>query len=120
MKRLIAYLTASMFILFATAFATLADTTYKYGDVNQDGVLSINDATDTQRYLAGYFNFTRDMLILSDVDDDNDVSIMDVTLIQMYLARLVDDFPANNEVAPTTPTTPPTDSDGYYDQVVKP
>ena len=119
MKNITAVFTVLIFVLFATAFTTLAETTYKYGDVNKDGVISINDATDIQRYLVGYINFTRDMLILSDVDDDNSVSIMDATLVQMHLARLVEDFPANNNaVVPTT--APATDSGGYYDQVVKP
>lgn len=118
MKKFIAVFTVLTFVLFTTAFTTLAQTSYKYGDVNQDGVISINDATDIQRYLTGYIHFTRDMLILADVDDDDDVSIMDATLVQMYLARLVDDFPSNNTAAPAT--QPATDSDGYYDQVVKP
>ena len=119
MKRITAVFTVLIFVLFATAFATLAETTYKYGDVNKDGVISINDATDIQRYLVGYINFTRDMLILSDVDDDNDVSIMDATSVQMYLAHLIDDFPANNDAVIET-IVPATDAGGYYDQVVKP
>lgn len=117
MKRTIAVLTALTFLMFATAFSTVAKTTYKLGDANKDGSISIADATEIQRYLVDAISADKETVKLYDTDGDGEASIMDVTCIQMYLAHIIDDFPGNNVVAPTSP---PTDSDGYYDQVVKP
>lgn len=116
MKRIIAVSTALIMLIIVSAFAVNAEESYEFGDVNKDGVISITDATDIQRHLAGYITLDDEAAKLADVDNDKDVSIMDATSIQMFLARYIEDFPANN----VTPTTPPTDADGFYDQIVKP
>ena len=61
------------------------------GDANDNGVLSINDATLLQKYLAKIVdNFTNDQVNVSDVNGDGKVSIRDVTTIQMKIAKMID------------------------------
>ncbi len=64
-------------------------TTYKMGDVNLDGVVSIADATAIQFMLAEMGDpFTTLQNTLGDVNGDGVVSIADATAIQFYLAEL--------------------------------
>ncbi len=64
-------------------------TTYKMGDVNLDGVVSIADATAIQFMLAEMSDpFTALQNKLGDVNGDGVVSIADATAIQFYLAEL--------------------------------
>ena len=59
---------------------------YLLGDVNLDGVLSIADATDLQRDLAGLLEFS-DLQTRVSMVDGEDLSIQTVTHIQRYLAE---------------------------------
>ena len=59
------------------------------GDVNGDGVISIADATDLQKYLANIVNFDDEQLAAADADGDGGVSIADATQIQKYLANII-------------------------------
>lgn len=59
------------------------------GDVNGDGVISIADATDLQKYLANIVNFDDEQLAAADADGDGSVSIADATQIQKYLANII-------------------------------
>lgn len=59
------------------------------GDVNSDGVISIVDATDLQKYLANIINFDDEQLAVADTNGDGSVSIADATQIQKYLAQLI-------------------------------
>ena len=64
-------------------------TTYKMGDVNGDGVVSIADATAIQFMLAEMGDpFNERQNTLGDVNGDGVVSIADATAIQFYLAEL--------------------------------
>lgn len=58
------------------------------GDVNQDGILDINDATDIQRYLVGLIELSESQLALADYDENSSINIKDVTKIQIKLAGL--------------------------------
>ena len=65
----------------------------KKGDVNLDGVVSVQDATLVQKYLAGEAEFNSIQEYNSLVsDNDYNVSINNVTAIQKYLANLVTDL----------------------------
>ncbi|MCI6616776.1 dockerin type I domain-containing protein [Ruminococcus sp.] len=57
-----------------------------YGDVDQDGKISIQDATEIQRLGLG-IGATEGSLasVLADVNGDGRISILDVTCVQMYL-----------------------------------
>lgn len=58
------------------------------GDVNGDGKITIDDATDIQKYLANMLAFTDEQKVLADVDKNGKVSIDDVTLVQKVLAGM--------------------------------
>lgn len=60
------------------------------GDVNGDGIISIDDATLIQKYLANMLDFTTEQAAAADVDNNEDITIDDVTLIQKYLAGLAE------------------------------
>ncbi|MCQ2514059.1 MAG: starch-binding protein [Ruminococcus sp.] len=55
------------------------------GDVNQDGGVSISDATEIQRHIVSMVTLTGDALIAADVDQSNKVDVKDVTCIQYFL-----------------------------------
>ena len=61
------------------------------GDVNNDGALTINDATALQKYLAEFIvlDLTDEKTLLqADFDSDGTVTIKDVTAVQRQLAEL--------------------------------
>lgn len=59
------------------------------GDVNNDGKVSILDATVLQKYLAGLDSLSDEQLAVSDTNGDGQVTVLDATAIQKYLANLV-------------------------------
>lgn len=62
------------------------------GDVNMDGAVSITDATEVQKGIAGLLSLNEYQNKLADVNKDGSVSIIDATQIQKYLAGLIDKF----------------------------
>ncbi len=60
------------------------------GDVNGDGVISVLDASDVQKYLVNLINFTDAQKSNADVNGDGAVTIMDSTHIQKYLVGLAE------------------------------
>ena len=66
--------------------ATEPEPVVLYGDVDQDGIISIQDATEIQRMGLG-IGATEGSLasVLADVNNDGRVSILDVTYVQKYL-----------------------------------
>ncbi len=63
-----------------------------YGDVNNDGIISVVDATLIQRYNADLITLTDEQLKCADVNFDGKVDILDSTLICKYVAELIDSF----------------------------
>lgn len=59
---------------------------FKMGDVNSDGVVSIFDVTEIQKYAARFIDFTELQLMVSDVNHDGHVDVLDATLLQRYVA----------------------------------
>ena len=59
------------------------------GDVNGDGTVNINDATDIQRHLAELTTLTDSELAAADTNGDGKVNINDATHLQRYLAELI-------------------------------
>lgn len=59
------------------------------GDVNFDGVVSIIDSTEIQKFLAGLIDFTAEQLHFADINGDGVVSVIDATDIQKSLAGLI-------------------------------
>ena len=62
--------------------------TYQPGDVNKDGVISIQDATYLQRFLAEY-DGVEVTLELGDVNGNGRITIKDVTAIQKIVAEMI-------------------------------
>ena len=62
------------------------------GDVNMDGTVSIPDATEVQKGLAGLVTLDEYQNKLADVNKDGNVSIIDATQIQKYIAGIIDKF----------------------------
>ncbi len=58
------------------------------GDVNGDGKIGIDDATDIQKYIVGIYDFSDYQKRLSDVDKNGKIGVDDVTLIQKHMAGL--------------------------------
>lgn len=76
--------------------ATEPEPVLLYGDVDQDGIISIQDATEIQRMGLGILDVEEDATeeeleaifiayALADVNGDGRVSILDVTYVQKYL-----------------------------------
>ena len=59
------------------------------GDVNNDGIVNVIDATEIQKYLAGIVEFNDFQMKVADYNGDSTVSIIDATNIQKKLAGLI-------------------------------
>ena len=59
------------------------------GDVNGDGKVSVLDATEIQKYLAGTVKFDDGQKAVGDVNGDGVISVTDATVIQKYIVGLV-------------------------------
>lgn len=75
--------------------ASIANKIILYGDVNLDGVISINDSTTIQRYIAGS-TLNAEQLVAGDVNGDGVVNINDATLISKYLSDSITSFPVES------------------------
>lgn len=134
-KPTVAPTTAKPTVAPTTVKPTVAPTTVPagnvlIGDANQDGSVTISDATEIQRHLAGFETLTGDGATAADTDKDNSITITDATLIQKYLVYIRDDgnhtgeYTGNTQpttaapttIAPTTvaPTTAPVGNYVYY------
>lgn len=58
-----------------------------FGDICTDGVLSVTDATELQKALAGIVKLTDNQNSLTDVNGDGDVNVKDVTAIQRIIVQ---------------------------------
>ncbi len=63
-----------------------------FGDVNNDGVINITDATLVQKHAVRLTTLSADMALRADVNHDGYVNISDATLIQKYVAGMVTSF----------------------------
>ena len=57
------------------------------GDVDGNGILTVNDATLIQKYSASLVEFTDKQLKLGDVNGDGTVNVLDSTEIQKRINR---------------------------------
>ena len=61
----------------------------KYGDVNQDGKITVDDVTMLQKYLAEIITLNDAQKRAADTDGDGQIKIVDATEIQKYLAEII-------------------------------
>ena len=71
-----------------------------YGDVDGNKSVDVNDATIIQRKRLGLTvpAVADNYDVVADVNNDGDVNLRDATLIQMYVANIVDSFPAGDSL----------------------
>lgn len=74
---------------YTTAPMTEPVTVIKKGDVDNDGIISISDATLIQFALAELTTLTEEQQIAADVNKNGTPDIDDATAIQMFLADLI-------------------------------
>lgn len=74
---------------YTTAPMTEPVTVIKKGDVDNDGIISISDATLIQFALAELTTLTEEQQIAADVNKNGTPDIDDATKIQMFLADLI-------------------------------
>lgn len=85
------YMTYSVEVLSRGEVPTTEPTTTEpkilYGDVNGNGLVNIQDATEIQKFSVGINTpeVGSDLFELADVNDDGRISILDVTCVQKYL-----------------------------------
>ncbi len=65
---------------------------FTLGDVNDDGYITVADATLVQRHAAELITLTGDALAAADTNKDGFITVSDATLIQKYAAELIDEF----------------------------
>lgn len=75
-----------------TAPSTEPVTVLKKGDVDNDGVVTIADATKIQTVIAEFTTLTAEQEIAADVNKNGIADINDVTKIQMLLANEIPDL----------------------------
>lgn len=63
-----------------------------YGDVNNDGVINVADATLVQKHAADIIKFTDNQIKRADVNFDGSVNVHDSTLIRKFAADLISSF----------------------------
>lgn len=72
---------------------TSAKVNYLYnqikGDVDNDGKVTIKDATYIQMNIASIKKLNSEQLIVADIDCDGDINVLDVTAIQKYLVNII-------------------------------
>lgn len=119
-----AAVTVAAAVTVFSSVAAVSAASYKLGDVNNDGEITIQDVTIVQRYLAEMTQLDDNAFKAADVNGDGNVDISDATTIQKYVAEIIHEFPAEK----TEPTTqqittkpqPATDADGYNNIIIKP
>lgn len=75
------------------SYSTTSKKVVLYGDINQDGVVDVRDATIIKKYSAGILELTDEQLIAADVNGDGFVNDDDATLISQYYMELINFFP---------------------------
>ncbi|MBQ2971696.1 MAG: hypothetical protein IJE16_04005 [Ruminococcus sp.] len=65
---------------------------YLLGDVNNDGSVTVIDATLIQMHLVKLYTITGPQLLAADTDKDHTISISDATRIQFFVAKHVSEF----------------------------
>lgn len=99
-KTLAILLTLSVFLCTAIISTNAAIPPRKIGDVNNDSVVNVTDATAIQRHLSkieyiyeGFYGYSE----AADVNSDAKITILDATVIQQYVASIITKFPAGEE-----------------------
>ena len=71
---------------------TKKEVTYKLGDTNLDGEISVMDATVIQQAVALIITMNDQQKTNADVDHNNAVNVVDATVIQRFIAKIIEEF----------------------------
>lgn len=108
-KRFLSIFLIAALMLGTVCFSLAASATAAlYGDADDDGEVTILDATYVQRYEAGITLPSPINMVNADVDYDEEVTIIDATLIQRYQVGIITRFPAEDLQPTEAPTQVPT------------
>jgi len=80
--------TALAMISIISCIIASASSNVLIGDVDQDGKLSIKDATVIQKHIAKIKTLSEAILDYADINNDNHVNIKDATYIQKLIAKI--------------------------------
>ena len=67
-----------------------------WGDVSQNGDVSLYDASFVLKYLVGTETLDETQLIVADVTQDATISALDATAIAQYVVEIIDELPVDN------------------------
>lgn len=76
------------------ALADLPDV--DYGDVNEDGVVNVEDVVLVMQYILGLTQLDPDQQNAADVNGDGIINVEDVVLVMQYVLSLIDNFPVED------------------------
>lgn len=82
----VALLTSGVAMYNTSVSAAETNTKKVLGDVNNDGEITIVDATTIQRYIADKTDLTDNQKFVADTNGDNKLTILDATELQKYVA----------------------------------
>lgn len=68
------------------------------GDVNNDGLVDVTDATETQRIAAAIASPDALTNRVADINGDGAVNVVDATEIQKYIAGYSPEYPINKSL----------------------
>lgn len=77
-----------------SAVSSVIPSVLRYGDLNEDGTVSLADAVRLCKYLNGTVELSDGALANADVNADGTVNDQDLLVLVQYLARLVDTLPS--------------------------
>ena len=111
MKKFFSLLLAAVLIIsvMAAGMVPVLALTYRVGDADSDGDVTIFDATQIQRSLAKMSVDAGFSAVAADADRNGKLEIYDVTEIQRYLAHYVTAYPIDQIITEEDPTQAPTD-----------
>lgn len=89
--------TMLLFSSFSIISFNASDNKILYGDADKNGIVSIEDVTIIQKYLANGVSADKLDLTAASVVQKDELSISDATYIQKYLAKKIDKFPIENQ-----------------------
>lgn len=83
----LAILITTAFVCNISVSAAEVNTNKTLGDTNNDGKITIIDATIIQKYIAEMTDLTDNQKFVADANGDNQLTIRDATEIQKYVAK---------------------------------
>lgn len=64
------------------------ETKPQLGDVNQDGKITVADAIEIQRHIAGLIQLDEDLITVADVDKSGIITVADAIMVQRHIANI--------------------------------